>query len=136
MADHFSDRHRDEPEVSGHEPADLARLGAVRDTLRALGADLAAATTAADRDDWTATLRAVRLIHGRALVTRGLLECTLGRETVAEPPPLTRAIQAIRRLIPERGIDSLPPDELRIRVRRMLQALDRELKAVLSPLDR
>jgi hypothetical protein len=73
--------------------------------------------------------------QGRALVTRGLLERTLVQDAAAEPPPLLRVIGAIRPLISEREIDTLPPDELRARMRRVLQALDRELKALLSPPD-
>jgi len=107
----------------------------VRDNLRKLGADFADAAAAADHDDWAAVLQAMRLIQGRAVVTRGLLERLLGQEAAAEPPPLVRAIPAVRRLIPDREIDRLPVDELRARMRMMLQLLDREVKAVFSPPD-
>ena len=53
-----------------------------------LGAELAAAVAAADRADWEAMLQAVRMIQGRAMVTRGLLERTLGRTRL---PPSRRS---------------------------------------------
>jgi len=46
-----------------------------------------------------------------------------------------RVFREISPLISDRDVDSLPPDELRARMRRVLQALDRELKALLSPPD-
>ena len=107
----------------------------MRDNLRELGADLAAAMAAGGHDDWAAVLQAVRLIQGRAVVTRGLLERMLGQDTAATEPPLVRMVREISPLISDREVDSLPPDELRARMRRVLQALDRELKALLSPPD-
>jgi hypothetical protein len=41
----------------------------------------------------------------------------------------------INPLISDRDVDSLPPDELRARMRGVLQVFDRELKALLSPSD-
>ena len=103
--------------------------------LRELGTDLAAATAAADHDDWAAVLQAVRLIQGRTVLTRGLLERMLGQDAVVELPPLVRTVQAVRQLISDREVDSLPPDELRVRMRNVLQTLDRKLKAFLSSPD-
>jgi len=80
-------------------------------------------------------LQSVRLIQGRAVVTRGLLERMLGQDAAATEPPLVHTFREIRSLISDREVDSLPPDELRARMRRVLQALDRELKAWLSPPD-
>jgi hypothetical protein len=77
----------------------------------------------------------LRLIQGRAMITRGLLERMLGQDAAATEPPLVRVVREIRPLISNREVDSLPPDELRARMRRVLQALDRELKAMLSPPD-
>ena len=79
--------------------------------------------------------KAVRLIQGRATVTRGLLERMLGQDPAAIEPPLVRVVREIGRLISDRDVNSLPPDELRARMRRVRQALDRELKAMLSPPD-
>jgi hypothetical protein len=125
----------DELEVLEGEPADPERPRLVRDHPRELSADLAAAVAAGDHDDWAAVLQAVRLIQGRAVVTRGLLERMLGRDAAAKLPPLACAVREIERLISDREVDSLPPDELRARMHRVLQALDRELKALLSPPD-
>ena len=47
-------------------------------SLRELGAELAAGVAASDHDDWVAALEAVRMIHGRAVVTRRALEGMLG----------------------------------------------------------
>ena len=105
----------------------------MRGNLRALSADLAAAVAAGDHDDWAAVLRAVRLIQGRTVVTRRLLDGMLGSNITGDVPPLVRAVQAVRRVISEQEVESLPPDELRARMRVVLQALDRELKAFLSP---
>jgi hypothetical protein len=105
----------------------------VRANLRALGADLAAAVAASDHDDWAATLEAVRLILGRAVLTRQALERMLGSDAANYVPPLVRVVQEVRREISMREVDSLPPDALRARMHAVLQALDRELKTLLSP---
>ena len=125
----------DELEVLDDEPADPDRLRPVRDTLRDLAADLAAAEAASAHDDWAAMLQAVRLNQGRAVVARRLLEHMLGRDAGSFEPPFVRMVREIGGLIADREIDSLPPDELRARMRGVLQALDRELKAMLSPPD-
>ena len=125
----------DELEVIDDEPADPDRLRPVRDSLRNLAADLAAAEAAGAHDDWAAMLQAVRLVQGRAMVARRLLERMLGRDAVSFEPPFVRMVREIGGLITDQEIDSLPPDELRARMRRVLQALDRELKALLSPPD-
>ena len=116
-------------------PDDSAQPHLVRDNLRALGADLTDAMSASRRDDWAAALQPVRMIQGRAAITRGLLERMLGQDATATEPPLVRVFREIRGLISDQEIGSLPPDELRARMRGVLQALDRELKAVLSPPD-
>jgi hypothetical protein len=126
----------DELEVLQDEPADPERLRLVRDNLRALGADLEAAMVAGDHDDWVAMLQAVHRIQGRTVATRGLLERMLGQDTAATEPHLVRAVRAIRRLISAREVNSLPADDLRARMRGVLQVLNRELKALLSPPDR
>jgi hypothetical protein len=59
----------------------------------------------------------------------------LGSNVAADLPPTVRAIQGVERTISGRKVDSLPPDELRARMRRMLQMLNCELKAWLSPPD-
>jgi hypothetical protein len=46
----------------------------MRDALREIGTDLLDALAASDRDDWTTALAAVRMIHGRAVVTCRTLE--------------------------------------------------------------
>jgi hypothetical protein len=51
-------------------------------------------------------------------------------------PPLVYSVQAVGRIIADREIDSLPHDELRARMRAVLQVLDRELKTLLSPPDK
>jgi hypothetical protein len=122
-----------------NEPADRERPRLVHDNLHKfgaeLGAELAAAVAAADRADWEAMLQAVRMIQGRAMVTRGLLERTLGQDAAATEPALVRVIREIKGLISNQEVDSLSPDELRARMRKVLQALDRELKVMLSPPD-
>jgi hypothetical protein len=125
----------DELEVLEDEPADPEWPRLVGEYLRDLGADLAAVVAAGGHDDRAAMLRAVRLLQGRAVVMRGLLERMLGQDAIASEPPLVHAIRAIGRLISDQEVDSLPPDELRARMRSVLQALDRELKALLSPPD-
>ena len=60
----------DELEILENEPAGSERLRLAHDNLRELGADLTAAMNASHRDDWAAVLQAVRLIHGRAAITR------------------------------------------------------------------
>ena len=125
----------DELEVLEDEPDDPERLRLVRDNLRALGADLAAADLAVAHDDWAAVLQAVRLIQGRAVVTRARLERMLGQDAAATEPHLVRVFREISPLISDQEVDSLPSDELRVRMRSVLQAFDRELKALLSPTD-
>jgi len=53
----------------------------------------------------------------------------------ADLPPIVRAVQAVGLLIREGEIDSLPPDELRVRMHALLEALDYELGAFLEPPD-
>jgi hypothetical protein len=125
----------DELEVLENEPADPERLRRVHDNLRELAADLAAAVAAGDHDDWPTVLQAVRMIQGRAMVTRGLLERMLGQDMAATEPPLVRVVREISPLISDREVEHLPPDELRARMHGVRQALDRELKALLSPPD-
>jgi hypothetical protein len=104
--------------------------------LRAIGADLDAATAATNRRDWPAVLEAVRMLQGRAVITRTALERLLGPCTVAaDLPPLVRAVQAVGLLIREGEIESLPPDELRVRMHAVLQTLDYELAAFLEAPD-
>ena len=77
--------------------------------LRMIGVDLDAAQAANDRHDWPAVLAAVRMLQGRAVVTRTTLERLLGPSKVeANLPPLVRAVQAVRLLI-QRGGDREPP---------------------------
>jgi hypothetical protein len=104
--------------------------------LRAIGAELEAAMTASDRHDWPAVLAAVRMIQGRAMNTRTALERLLGPSKVAaDLPPLVRAVQAVGLLIREGEIESLPPDELRVRMHAVLQTLDYELSSFLQASD-
>ena len=125
----------DELEVLGSEPADRERARLVRGHLRDLGTDLAIAVAAGDHDDWATVLQAVRLIQGRVALARRLLGPMLWTDAAADMPPLVRAVQAVRRLISDREVDSLSPDELRARMHAVLQTLERELKAMLSPPD-
>jgi hypothetical protein len=79
---------------------------------------------------------AVRVIQGRAVITRTALERLLGPSTVAaDVPPLVRAVQAVGLLVHEEEIDRLPPDELRVRMRAVLETLDDELAAFLQAPD-
>jgi hypothetical protein len=104
----------------------------VRDRLQQIGTNCATATEAANRSDWGRVLEAVRLIHGGSALTRKMLECTLGRDQgAADRPWPVRSVQAVKRLISEREIDSLPQDHLRDRMRAVLRALDGELRAFL-----
>ena len=116
-------------------PPTRSRPQSVHDNLREIGADLAATVAADGHNDWAAMLQTVRLIQGRAMVTRGLLERMLGQDAAATEPPLVRVIREIKGLISNQEVDSLSPDELRARMRKVLQALDRELKVMLSPPD-
>ena len=113
--------------TNGHEPTDPEGLRLVRGHLRALSADLATAVAASDHDDWAAMLQAVRLIQGRAAVTRGALDRMLGSNMADDVPPLVRAVGSVRRLIAPSEVDSFQPDELRARMHAVLHALDREL---------
>jgi hypothetical protein len=123
----------DELDVFEDKPTDADETRLVRGHLRILGADLTAAMAAVDHDDWAATLRAVRLIQGRAVVTRGLLECLVEPDAAIAEPRLVTMVQSVRRLIVHQDVESLSSDELRARMRAVLQTLDRELKAFLSP---
>ena len=123
----------DELEVFEDELTDPEGIQLVRGHLRTLAADLTAALAAGDHDDWAGVLRAVRLIQGRAVVTRGLLERLEAPDAAVAEPPLVTVVQSVRRQIAHREIDRLSPDELRARMRAVLQTLDRELKALLSP---
>jgi len=132
MPEHFPSRRLDELEVFENEPSDPERPWLVRDTLRELGANLTDAMAASSHDDWAAVLQAVRLIQGRAVVVRALLERLLGQDAAAEPH-LVRVFREISPLISDRAVDRLPPDELRARMQSVLQAFDHELKALVSP---
>ena len=113
---------------------DLERRRLVRGKLREIDADLADATAASARGNWAGTLEAVRMIQGRALVTRRALEGILGRyPVVADLPPLVRAVQTVGQVISDGEVESLPPAELRARMRTVLHVLDRELQAFLEP---
>jgi len=113
---------------------DLERRRLVRGKLREIDADLADATAASARGNWAGTLEAVRMIQGRALVTRRALEGILGRyPVVADLPPLVRAVQTVGQVISDHEVESLPPAELRARMRTVLHVLDRELQAFLEP---
>ena len=106
--------------------------GLVRGELRELGAELAAAVAASDRDDWDAVLAALGLIQGRVMATHAGLERGLGRcPSATDLPPLVRAVRLVGRLISRREVDRLPCDELRARMHAVLQALDRELRSSL-----
>jgi hypothetical protein len=101
--------------------------------LRALGAELEDALAASKRHDWASLLEAVRMIQGRAGVTRATLERRLGSApTGDDPPPLVRAVRAVGLLITEGEVDSLPPEELRVRMHAVLGALDSALSAFLQ----
>jgi hypothetical protein len=105
-------------------------------TLRAMGAELDDAAAATDRRDWVAVLEAVRMIQGRATITRATLERWLGSAPTGDGlPPLVRAVRAVGLLIREGEVDSLPSDELRVRMHAVLQTLDYELGALLQPPD-
>ena len=121
--------------TAGLQPdAEWQRL--VGDKLCAIGADLDAAMAANDGHDWPAVLEAVRMIQGRAVLTRTALERLLGPSKVAaDLPPLVRAVQAVGLLIREGEIESLPPDELRVRMHAVLQTLDYELSSFLQASD-
>jgi hypothetical protein len=125
----------DELEILENDSMDLEWPWFVHANLRALGPDLTAALAAGGHADWAAMLRTVRQIQARAVVTRGLLERMLGYDADATEPPLVRLFREAHALISDGEIDSLPADELRIRLRKVLQSLDRELKALLSPPD-
>jgi hypothetical protein len=101
--------------------------------LRRIGVDLENALDASALGDWAASLEAVRLIGGRAVITRRALEGMIGPNVSADLPPLVRAIQAVGRVISHWEVDSLAPDELRARMHAVLEALDRELQTFLDP---
>jgi hypothetical protein len=106
----------------------------VRVELRRMSVDLDHARAASGRGDLVAALEAVRLLQGRAVVTRQVLESMLGSQpSVAELPPLVRAVQAVGRVISDQEIDRLESDELRARLRAVLYALDHELQLFLQP---
>jgi hypothetical protein len=104
--------------------------------LEAVGAELEDARASSDRHDWVAVLEAVRMIRGRAVVTRAALERRLGSAPTGDDlPPLVRAVQMVGLLITEGEVESLPPDELRVRMHAVLEALDHELRASLQAPD-
>ena len=101
--------------------------------LRAIGAELEEAAAANDRYDWPAVLEAARMIQGSAVITRAALEGMLRPRTAdAGLPPLAHAVRAVGLLISEGEIDSLPTDEVRVRMHAVLQTLDYELAAFLQ----
>jgi hypothetical protein len=101
--------------------------------VHGIDSDLKAAMAASARGDWATALEAVRMIHGRAVVTRRSLERVLGSNVAADLPPLVRAVQAVGRLISDREVDTLAPVELRARMHAELQALDQELQNFPDP---
>jgi len=106
----------------------------VRAELRRLGGDIRDATAASARGDWAKALESVRMIQGRAVITRRALERMLGVHPVAtDLPPLVRAVRAVGRLISDREVDTLAPDDLRVRMHAVLEMLDRELQTLLEP---
>jgi hypothetical protein len=125
----------DEANALADRRRDPRMASLVRANLRALGADLATAVAASNHDHWAATLEAVRRIQGRAVLTRQALERMLGLDAITYLPPLVRTLQEVRRVISPGEVDSLPPDALRARMHAVLQALDLELKTLLSPPD-
>ena len=113
---------------------DLERRRLVRSKLREIDADLKDAMAASARGNWAGTLETVRMIQGRAVITRRVLEGMLGSYPVAaDLPPLVRAVQAVGQVISDREVESLPPAELRARMRTVLHVLDLELQAFLEP---
>jgi len=113
---------------------ELERHRLVRGELREIDADLKDAVAASARSDWAGTLEAVRMIHGRAVVTRRALEGILGAyPVVADLPPIVRVVQAVGQIISDRDVDTLPADELRARMHAVLHEIDRELQAFLEP---
>jgi hypothetical protein len=123
----------DELEVIQAARADPERSRLVRENLRELDSELATAVGASDRDNWVATLVAIRLIQARAVVTRRVLEGMLGSNAADALPPLVRAIWAVGRVISAREVDNLALDELRARMHAVLEALDSELQSFLDP---
>jgi hypothetical protein len=119
------------PIASGARP-DLERQLLVHDELGRIDVDLLDAEAAISRGDWSAGLQAIRMIGGRAVITRRVLEGMLGAPA-ASLPPLVRAAQAVNRVISDQEVNTLPPDELRLRIRAMLAALDAELHSFLEP---
>src|SRR5688572_25667554 len=84
---------------------DLERRRLVRGRLRVIDADLKVAMAASARGDWGVALEAVRMIHGRAVVTRRALEGILGAyPEAADLPPLVRVVQAVRQIISDREV--------------------------------
>ena len=76
------------------------------------------------------------MLQGRAVVARTTLERLLGPSKVeANLPSLVRAVQAVRLLISEGEIESLPPAELRVRMHAVLTTLDYELAAFMRAPD-
>ena len=105
----------------------------VRGELYGIGSDLQDGLAATARGDWAAVLKAVRMIGGRTMLARRALEGMLGASAPADLPPLVRAVQAVKRVISHREVESLSPDELRARIHAVLEALDRELQTFLEP---
>jgi hypothetical protein len=120
--------------VRAERPRELGRHRLVRGELLEIDADLKDAVAASALGDWTGTLEAVRMIHGRAVIARRALEGILGMYPVAaDLPPIVRAVQAVGQIISDREVDSLPPAELRARMHAVLHEIDRELQAFLDP---
>jgi hypothetical protein len=106
----------------------------VRAELRRIGGDIRDAMAASARGDWAMALESVRMIQGWAVITRRALESMLGVHPVAtDLPPLVRAVRAVGRLISDREVDTLAPDDLRVRMHAVLDVLDRELQTLLEP---
>ena len=126
----------DDSQVSPEAGRGLDRRLLLRGDLRALGGDLEDAMAASARGDWAGSLEAVRMIQGRAVVTRATLERRLGSAPTGDDlPPLVRAVRAVGLLIDQGEVDSLSPDDLRVRMHAVLQTLDYELSALLQPPD-
>jgi hypothetical protein len=114
-------------------PREPERQLIVRGELRRIDADLQDAVAASVHGEWAAALQAVRMLGGRAVITRRALEGMLGANVAADLPPLVRAVQGVKRVISDREVDSLAPDVLRARMHAVLRVLDRELQAFLDP---
>jgi len=118
--------------TAGLQPgSERSRL--VRDNLCGLGVDLASSVEVSAHGDWAGALKTVRMIHGRAVIARRALEGMLGTDPVGDDlPPIVRVVRAVGQIISDREVDTLEPEDLRVRMRAVLRELDRELQAFLG----